>query len=257
MFNTTNGGYSLADVAAATRGNDGMFGGESAWWIIILFLFCFNGGWGNGFGGNAGADLGYQLDMQTLQNGQTAMSNNLSNSFYNLNTSLLTGFGNTNSAMQQGFNGIVNGNLQNTYALSTQLNNMAATQAQCCCENKLLTESKFDELNYNLATQACDGRRATADATRSIIDNQNENTRSILDFLTQSKIDSLSAENAVLKGQVSQYNQNAYILEQLRPTPIPSYIVNSPYQSAFMYGVSPYGCPTGYNYNYNGCNALA
>ena len=53
MFNTMNGGYSLADVAAATRGNDEMFGG-SAWWIIILFLFCFNGGWGNN-----GADLGY------------------------------------------------------------------------------------------------------------------------------------------------------------------------------------------------------
>ena len=98
MFNTTSG-YSLADVAAATRGNEGMFG-DGAWWIIILFLFCFNGGWGNGFGGNAGADLGYQLDMQTLQNGQTAMAGNLANGFYNLNTGLLTGFGNTNTAMQ-------------------------------------------------------------------------------------------------------------------------------------------------------------
>ena len=258
MFNTTNGGYSLADVAAATRGNDEMFG-NGAWWIIILFLFCFNGGWGNN-GFNGGADLGYQLDMQTLQNGQTAMAGNVANGFYNLNTSLLTGFGNTNTAMQQGFNSIVNGNLQNTYALSNQLNSMAATQAQCCCENKLLTENKFDELNYNLATQACEGRRATADATRSIIDNNNENTRSILDFLTQSKIDSLSSENAVLKNQVSQYSQNAYLLEQLRPTPIPSYIVTSPYQ-AVNYGVTAYsgfgcGCP-GSSYNYNGCNALA
>jgi hypothetical protein len=135
---------------------------------------------------------------------------------------------------------------------------MAATQAQCCCENKMLTESKFAELNYNLASQACDGRRTTADATRSIIDNNNENTRSILDFLTQSKIDSLATENAVLKGQVSQYSQNAYLLEQLRPTPIPSYIVTSPYQ-AVNYAVTAYsnfGCPTT-GYNYNGCNALA
>lgn len=251
MFNTNNGGYSLADVAAATRGNEGMFG-DGAWWIIILFLFCFNGGWGNN-GFNGGADFGYQLDMQTLQNGQTAMAGNIANGFYNLNTSLLTGFGNINTAMQQGFNSVVNGNLQNTYALSNQLNNMAATQAQCCCENKLLTENKFAELNYNLATQACDGRRTTADATRSIIDNNNENTRSILDFLTQSKIDSLATENAVLKGQVSQYNQNAYLLEQLRPTPIPSYIVTSPYQSA-SYGIATttFATPA-----YSGCAALA
>lgn len=49
MFNNSNG-YSLADIAAATGGNnrnDGMWD-NGAWWIIILFLFCFNGGmWGN------------------------------------------------------------------------------------------------------------------------------------------------------------------------------------------------------------------
>ena len=48
MFNQ-NGGYSLADIAAATgvrNGNgDGMFG-DNGWWIILLFLFA---GWGAGF----------------------------------------------------------------------------------------------------------------------------------------------------------------------------------------------------------------
>ena len=48
MFNST--GYSLSDIAAATNGNDG-FGGNNAWWIILLFLFAMNGGWGNGFVG--------------------------------------------------------------------------------------------------------------------------------------------------------------------------------------------------------------
>lgn len=45
MFNNSNG-YSLADIAAATGSNnrnDGMWD-NGAWWIIILFLFCFNGG---------------------------------------------------------------------------------------------------------------------------------------------------------------------------------------------------------------------
>ena len=57
MFNNENG-YSLADIAAATGnggyGNDGFFGGNG-WWIILLFLFAW-GGWGNGgWGGNNGA----------------------------------------------------------------------------------------------------------------------------------------------------------------------------------------------------------
>ena len=41
-----DGNYSLADIAAATGGNrenDGMWGGDGAWWIIILFLFVFYG----------------------------------------------------------------------------------------------------------------------------------------------------------------------------------------------------------------------
>lgn len=44
-----DGNYSLADIAAATgngRNNDGMFGGDGSWWIIVLFIFAFFG-WGN------------------------------------------------------------------------------------------------------------------------------------------------------------------------------------------------------------------
>ena len=54
MFNQGNG-YSLADIAAAVGGGNGMFGDGSngAWWILLLFLFGFGGfGWGDGgFGG--------------------------------------------------------------------------------------------------------------------------------------------------------------------------------------------------------------
>ena len=36
-------------------GNNGFgFGGDSGWWIILLFLFAGGGMWGNGFGNNAG-----------------------------------------------------------------------------------------------------------------------------------------------------------------------------------------------------------
>ena len=77
MFNTQ--GYNLSDIAAVARGNgndDGMFGGDNGWWIILLFLFAF-GGWGNGFGGGFGGggragypatveDVRAAVDQQTL-----------------------------------------------------------------------------------------------------------------------------------------------------------------------------------------------
>ena len=67
-----DGNYSLADIAAATgngRNNDGMFGGDGAWWLIVLFLFVFcgwgNNGWGNnGNGGGYAATAATQADIQ-------------------------------------------------------------------------------------------------------------------------------------------------------------------------------------------------
>ena len=52
MFN--NQGYSLSDIAAVS--NDNGFGGNNgAWWIIILFLFCFMGNGWNGYGNDRAA----------------------------------------------------------------------------------------------------------------------------------------------------------------------------------------------------------
>lgn len=67
-----DGNYSLADIAAATgngRNNDGMFGGDGSWWIIVLFIFAFfgwgNNGWGNnGNGGGYVATAATQADIQ-------------------------------------------------------------------------------------------------------------------------------------------------------------------------------------------------
>ena len=54
MFNNSNGGYSLSDLAAVTGGNGFGFGGDGAWLIILFLLFAFNGWGGMGFGGGWG-----------------------------------------------------------------------------------------------------------------------------------------------------------------------------------------------------------
>lgn len=116
MFNNSNG-YSLADIAAATGGNnrnDGMWD-NGAWWIIILFLFCFNGGmWGNGFGrgmGGQGAgspafqgtttreEIAYGFDMNGLQNSVRGVQQGLCDGLYAMNTGMLNGFAGVNNAV--------------------------------------------------------------------------------------------------------------------------------------------------------------
>ena len=106
-----------------------------------------------------------------------------------------------------------------------QLNAMQMQAANCCCENR----AAIAQVRYDMAAQACDTRNTVQNATRDIIDNANSNSRAILDFLTQSKLSDLQAENQGLKLAASQAAQNNYLVSQLRPSPIPAYTVQNPY----------------------------
>ena len=229
MFN--GNGYSLADVAAATRGaEDGFFGGANGWWIILLFMFC---GWGNGgWGGNrTGTEnvrdaVAYGFDINNLENGVRGLEHGICDGFYDMNTSLLTGFGN-----------VAMGNMQNTNAIMGRLSDIAAQNAACCCETQRLVERGLCEVNYNILTQANATNTNIASAARDIIENNNNGVRSILDFLTQDKIATLQAENQALRLTASQQAQNAFLIDQLgTKAPIPAYVVANPYASGYYAG---------------------
>ena len=256
MFNTKEG-YSLSDIAAVS-GNNG-FGGEfGGWWIILLFMFAW-GGWGNGYGGwnggagaaNVTADIGYNFDMHDVSSGIRDLASSQADGFYELNTGLLTGFSNIQSQIcNSGFETVqaINANtvsgLQNTNALQAQLASHTAAEQLANCQTQNRIDSNFATLNYNLATEACADRAAVTTGVRDVIDNANENTRQILDFLIQDRITALSTENASLKGQISQSEQNAYLINALRPSAEPAYIVANPYTG--LYGTY------GYNAMYGG-----
>lgn len=55
------------------------------------------------------------------------------------------------------------------------------------------------QVRYDMATQACDTRNTVNTAARDIIDNQNQNSRAILDFLTQNKMRDLESANQELR----------------------------------------------------------
>jgi hypothetical protein len=226
MFNGK--GYNLSDIAAVTRGGgDGFFGGDGGWWIILLFLFA---GWGRGgfggFGGGGGyeAPCATQADVRAAVDQQTLISK-LDNQTYGLSDSTYA----LNSAITTGFHGVDNAVCTLGYNMQGGFNTLAHQLSDCCCETGRALERGFADTNYNLATQSCETRRAIADSTRDIIDANNAGVRSILDFLTSDKIATLQAENQGLRLAASQAAQNAYLVNELRPCPVPAYTVPNPY----------------------------
>lgn len=187
-------------------------------------------------------EISYGFDMNGLENGIRGIQNGLCDGFYAQNSSLLNGFntlGNqvtsgTNTIQNtlcQGFNGVNTAMLQGFNGIQAQMANDALVAQQCCCATDNLITTSFANLNYNMATQACDTRRAITDNAREIISSQEAGTRAIIDFLTQDKIATLTAENQSLKFAASQAAQNNYLVAQLAPKlPVPSYEVPNPFQ---------------------------
>jgi len=230
MFNT-NSGYSLSDIAAVTgrNGSGNGWGDDGAWWIILLFLFA--GGWGrNGFGSGfgGGSDSGLpcatQADVRAAVDQQTLISK-LDNQTYGLADSTYA----ITNAITNGFHGVDNAICTLGYNMQGGFNTLSHQLSDCCCQTQRAIERGFADTNYNLATQACDTRQAIATSTRDIIDSNNAGVRSILDFLTQDKIATLQAENQGLRLAASQAAQNAYLVNELRPCPVPAYTVPNPY----------------------------
>lgn len=182
------------------NGNNG-FGGDG-WWILLLLL-C---GWGNGNGwaGNGGQQMGYEL-------GRVATTNDVASGFStsaimgNINDIMLTqqaGFANVQQTLCQGFSGI------------------NQSISDCCCR----TQAAIADVKYANERNTCD-----------IIQAGNANTQRIIDYLNCQEMNNLRNENQALRLQASQSAQNAYLIDQLRPTARPAYITCSPFDTAFGY----------------------
>ena len=206
----TDGGPTMTMPVAPTGMMGGGFGGENGWWVILFIILLF--GWGrNGYGNNNGSVMdGYVLtsDFASVERKLDAVNNGICDSTFALNNAINGGFATAelSRANQQA-------------ALMQQLNAMQMQSQECCCENR----AAIAQVRYDMATQACDTRNTVQTAARDIVENANANSRAILDFLTQSKLQDLQSANQELRLAASQAAQNNYLISQLRPTPIPSY----------------------------------
>lgn len=270
----TTDSMSAADFAAVcgnnNRNNDGMFGNDWAW-IVILLLFGWGGrgfggfgGFGGGYGGGAscGAPCATQADLAAGFNNSAVLSNmnDLALGQAGIQQTLCQGFNGVNTTVMQGFNGVGNAICNLGYNVQGGINGLSAQMAQCCCD----TRAAISDVKYTIANEGCDTRHAIYNSTRDIIDNANANSRAILDFLTQDKIATLTAENQSLKFQASQTAQNAFItanqeaqtaelIRRLdpRPCPQPAYVVQPPQPVTF-----PTNCCGTVNYANGGCGSF-
>lgn len=222
----TDGGPTMTMPVAPTGmmgGGFGGFGGENGWLVILFIILMFVLG-RNGYGNNNGSVMdGYVLtsDFATVERKLDAVNNGICDSTFALNNSINGGFATAelSRANQQA-------------ALMQQLNAMQMQSQECCCENR----AAIAQVRYDMATQACDTRNTVQTAARDIVENANANSRAILDFLTQSKLQDLQSANQELRLQASQAAQNNYLISQLRPTPISSYPSCNPWASGSYTG---------------------
>ena len=242
MSYSENGGATMTMPVTPFGGNygNGFFGGDGAWWLIILLLFA-NNGWGNGFGfgggampwmiGQQGGEVQRGFDQSAIMSGLNGITTALSNGFANAEISRCNG----NMNM-----------LQNMNTLGMSLQN-------CCCENR----AGLADLKYTVATENCADRTALNDGLRDVMAANNANTQaivnatnagiqSVMDKICQLELDGKNAQIAELQAalneanrRASQNDQTAQILASqaaqtaaleryLRPVPMPAYVVQNP-----------------------------
>lgn len=225
----TSEGMTPADIAAVTgnRMNGGFGYGDGSWWIIILFLFMFN----NGFGNNGGMNNMYPWLNQSDQINNGFQNQMLNTQLTGLQSAVTSGFGD----MQQAFASAQMADMNQAFAMQTAMNQgfngLQGQLSQCCCENRLAT------------CQTQNVVQSEGAATRLAIQNQ---TQQILDKMCQQEIDALKAQNIALQNQVNMQNlaasqvqqtaqliadntaQTQYIVNRVAPYPIPAYTVANP-----------------------------
>lgn len=234
----------LAGQDSSGGGNGGWGGfGEGIWAVIILAILFGRGGFGGlggGFGGGGtgcGCGCATQADVRNAVDQQTLISK-LDQQTYGLADTFTA----LNGTLNSNFRGIDNAICTLGFQTQSGFNSLGAQLASCCCD----IERGIDGVNYNMASHFCNLGNTIQSTTRDIIDNQNCNTRQIMDFLVQSKIDKLQSENSELRLKASQAAQNQYLVDQLRPCPVPAYITCNPFAASYGYG-------TGYNNSGCGC----
>lgn len=212
-------GLSAADIMAMTKDD-----GQNNWInnpFIYLVWLALLGGNGGLFGRNDRGDCATQgaltrsdmyegFNNQDVNNQLRGITYGLSDGFYAVNTGMLNGFNGIQRDLCQGFNSVSSG-----------INNLGYQMSNCCCG----IERNIDAVRYEAAQNTCQITNA--------IHSEGEATRALINAnMVQDLRDRLEARDRDILSrdfQLSQLNQNATLINAIKPCPIPAYITCSPY----------------------------
>lgn len=250
----------MAMLTNASKNQDA-WGGSGCWFMWVILLFWLWGGNGNMFGKNnadgipnqLNNDFGREVLLQAINGNGTAISQLSSNLNCDINA-VQGAISNVQGAIQSVASQLGTTGQQIINSIQSGNSQIASQMAQCCCgikeaitktnyENQLSNvnqtntlqnainfinssvERGFSSTAYASAQQTCDLKNAIAAQTTLI----NDKFCQLEMREMQNKIDALRQENTNLVIAASQANQTSNIVNQLRPTPSPSYIVPNPY----------------------------
>ena len=265
-------------------------------WIIVLFWLWGGRGFGNGFGGNGNDccanglpaqlnnDYGRELLMQAIQGNRSAIDQ-ISNALNCSTSQLQSAICNVQGAIdkvagQVGMTSqaVINAVQQQGCEIGNQISSCCCNlsslinQSTCATQN-MITQQGFDNqlrtleqtnvLQNNINNGLANNREQSTSQFNILsakIDAQSQQIQNAFCDLEkremQHTIDSLREQKQTLELFAAQQAQTQNIVNQIRPCPVPSYLVCNPFASN-GYGGYPYGF-NGYNggccNNSCGCN---
>lgn len=225
-------GMGPADMAALMRnGNSWGNDGANGWWIILFFLLCLNGGWGNGGWGNgagnanavpyigATADVQRGFDQQATTSAIGALSDKVGNGFADAAVARCSGDAaitqavtSGNAALTQAVTGgnaaltqaVTGGNAALTQAITS--GQYATAQAIGAAKDTLATG--MNSLAMGLQQCCCDNKAGLADlkytvATEACSDRQtvSNGIRDVITAGTANTQNILNGLNEVIRSQ--------------------------------------------------------
>ena len=236
--------YVEGDVPFVSNGggNNGGMWNDGIWAILLLALlgnrgFGFGGGnYGGGQGYGCGDTLGWQLGRLATTNDVASgfstseiMSDlndiilGQSQGFASVNQTLCQGFNGINTAILQGFHGVDNAVCTLGYQNQQGFNQLSHQLSDCCCT----LGRPIDGVNYNMATN-----------TSAVVQAINAGNQKIIDYMQNEKIDTLNRKLSVAENALNQCQNNAYLINQIKPQPIPAYPVFQSTSFAYPSGVT-------------------
>lgn len=239
------------NLLLALNNNGGFGGNGNWIWILFLWLIWGVNGWGNnGFGGGFGNGAGFLSNQMNNDTGRELLMNAIQgnrdsiNSLANLlNTEVQTvqnGIFTLNNAITSVGTQVGMSGLQIQNAIQSGNASIASQICQCCCENRLAIANQTNTLqaqaaaNHAAATlqsaqqQGAD-QLAMCQQTNTLTTQAERNTRDITDAINaqsvmindkfcdlekrelQDKITSLTADNALLRSNINNDRQTAFI----------------------------------------------